>query len=122
MGARFGLRAGGFAAAVACTLLVACGGGGGGGGTPVTPTTTTPVTPALNPQVQQTQAPLTTAGGTAQFGGVSNGTSNVISSGTVTIPNGALSGSTTATITMTALLPTAAGGLTPAVRKIKARQ
>lgn len=119
MGTRFGLRVSGITATIACGLLVACGGGGGGGGG--TPPTAAPIaTPTLAPATQSTVAPVAPAGGTVGLGGISAGSSNVVSTANVTVPAYTGASSVNTTITMQATLPT--GATTPAYRAIKGHE
>ena len=105
MGARFGLRGSGLTAALACALLVACGGGGGGGGGGGVIPTPVP-TAALNPTTVSATGTFTAnvAPPAATFTGVSNGTANVLTSGSVTMPTFTTNNS--ASFTLSGVLPT----------------
>jgi len=101
-----------------CALLVACGGGSTtGGGLPTTaPTSST--TPAVAPTAQATTASAsTTAATTVSLGGVSNGTTNLITSGSAVVPQVNIASS--ATITLTATAPN--GVAVPSARNERGR-
>jgi hypothetical protein len=98
-----------FAAALAgAGLLAGCGGGGNGvsyanaqpavyGGATASPT------PSVAPTSESTTITVTTSGGTASLGGISNGTSNILSAVNVTFP--ALTSAGTASLSLTGAVP-----------------
>src|SRR5579863_1611154 len=92
-----------YALAAVAVALVACGGGGGGGGGVTVPTSQPTGQVTLSPTSQSTTAPVTTSGASIPFGGISNGTKNVVASALFELPP--LSAPGTAQVTLTTVAP-----------------
>jgi hypothetical protein len=111
------------AALAAAGVLAGCGGGGGGSvpapaGTYAYGGATASPTPSIAPTAQATSFAVTTSGGTAKLGGITNssGTSNLLTSVTVTLP--AVNDAGLANVSVTAAAPSPVPAPDARLRKI----